>query len=600
MPESNNFLLEAVIFLGAAVICVPLAKRMGVGSVIGYLAAGVIIGPYALQWIDDAESILHFAEFGVVLLLFLIGLELNPAKLWELRQPIFGMGALQVVVTTAIFFAIASVLGLAWPSALIASMALSLSSTAIALQSMTEKNLLNTPAGKAGFSVLLFQDIAVIPMIAVLPLLGMQGDQHSTYWLAVIKAVAVIAMIIVGGHYLLRPLFRIVAQTGSREVFTAFSLFIVIGTAVLMHSVGLSMALGTFLAGVLLADSEYLHQLETDVEPFKGLLLGLFFISVGMSVNLSLLVNSPWIVAALTVALVVVKFFTLWFIGRLNRLEQNQDLLFSLLLAQGGEFAFVLLSAASGMPEVLTKTLILVVALSMIATPLLLLVYMCWIEPLFARIRGRGERAMPVMEQQNNKVIIAGFGRFGQIVARLLHVNGIYPTIIDHSPDHIERVGRFGFKVYYGDATRIDLLETAGAKEASLLVLAMDDRLQINTTAEAVKEHFPQLTVLARAWDMVHVYELLDRGVKVFRRETFESALSLGEDALIALHTPAYQAKLAANKFRTHDFASLYRLYEVHKDEEKLISTAQEAREELEKLFKADQNARQKRHVSWG
>jgi glutathione-regulated potassium-efflux system ancillary protein KefC len=559
--DDHSLLYGAILYLAAAVITVPVFKRLGLGAVLGYLVAGVAIGPWGLGLIRDVETILHVAELGVVLLLFLIGLELNPHRLWAMRRPILGLGGAQVAATTIALTAAGLLFGLDWRAALVAGMGLALSSTAIALRVLTERNLLPTPGGNAGFSVLLFQDIAVIPMLAALPLLaptagaGLEGASGSG-WLEALARLGVIGAIVVGGHYLLRPVLRLIAATGLREIFTAFALLLAMGTAALMQTVDLSMALGAFLAGVLLADSEYRHALESDIEPFKGLLLGLFFIAVGMSIDFGLLLDSPLLVLALVTGLVAIKAAVLYALAVLYPLPAPQRPFFALVLSQGGEFALVLFSAARGLhclsPE-LSALLMGVVALSMLTTPLLLGLYEGLIEP---RLRGPAEtRPMDAVEGHDHSVIVAGFGRVGQIVARLLNANGIETTILDHDPEHIEIIRRFGFKVFYGDAARLDLLRAAGADRARLLVLAIDDRAQALKIVDLVREHFPNLSILARAWDVFHLLQLQDKGVTRVEREAFEGALRMGESALNRLGFGAWAAKQAANRFRAHDQA---------------------------------------------
>ena len=466
--NEHGLLFNAFVYLLAAVLAVPLSKRFGFGAVLGYLLAGVGIGPWVLGLIREAEDILHFAEFGVVLLLFAIGLELNPKRLWAMRKPILGLGAAQVIISMAILAAIGMAMGLDLPVAAVAAMGLSLSSTAMALQLLTERNLLPTPAGHSGFSVLLFQDIAVIPMLAVIPLLVVDtaAVDGGFDWLALLEAIGVIALIIIGGRLVLRPVLRLIAATELREVFTAFSLLLVIATALLMQAVGMSMALGAFLAGVLLAESEYRHALESDIEPFKGLLLGLFFIAVGMSIDFGILLRDPLLIAGLALGLIAIKAAVLFALGRLYGLPARQLPLFALVLSQGGEFAFLLFGVAQSVgvfPAAVTDTLIVTVALSMLTTPLLMVANDRYITP---RLDHRPAPPMDAMEDQGHAVIIAGFGRFGQIVGRLLHANGIDATVLEHDPDHIETLRRFRFKVYYGDACRLDLLRAAGADHA--------------------------------------------------------------------------------------------------------------------------------------
>jgi len=591
--DDHGLLYGPILYLAAAVITVPVFKRLGLGAVLGYLVAGVAIGPWGLGLIRDADRILHVAEFGVVLLLFLIGLELNPHRLWALRRPILGLGGAQVAATTIALTAAGLLFGLDGRAALVAGMGLALSSTAIALQVLTERNLLPTPGGSAGFSVLLFQDIAVIPMLAALPLLapaaGLEGASGPG-WLEALARLGVIGAIVVGGHYLLRPVLRLIAATGLREIFTSFALLLVMGTAALMQTVDLSMALGAFLAGVLLADSEYRHALESDIEPFKGLLLGLFFIAVGMSIDFGLLLDRPLLILALVMGLVAIKVTILYGLAVLYPLPAPQRPFFALVLSQGGEFALVLFSAALGLrglsPE-LSGLLMGVVALSMLTTPLLLGLYEGLIEP---RLCGPVEtRPMDPVEGQDHSVIVAGFGRVGQIVARLLNANGIETTILDHDPEHIETIRRFGFKVFYGDAARLDLLRAAGADRARVLVLAIDDPAQALKIVELVRDHFPNLSILARAWDVFHLLQLQDKGVTQVEREAFEGALRLGESALNRLGFGAWAAKQAANRFRAHDQALLADLLaHFQEDIEVRATISASARERLREEMEAD------------
>lgn len=592
--DDHSLLFNAFTYLLAAVIAVPISKRLGFGAVLGYLLAGVVIGPWGLGFIKEAEDILHFAEFGVVLLLFAIGLELNPRRLWAMRKPILGLGAAQVMMTTVVLTGVGIVLGLPSAIALVAAMGLSLSSTAMALQLLTEKNLLPTPAGHGGFSVLLFQDIAVIPMLAVIPLLAIDAAATTAYafdWVALLKAFGVIGLIIVLGRLLLRPVLRLIAATGLREVFTAFSLLLVIGTALLMTSVGMSMALGAFLAGVLLAESEYRHALESDIEPFKGLLLGLFFIAVGMSIDFGILLRDPIITATLALGLVLVKGVILFALGRMYGLPSQQLPLFALVLAQGGEFAFVLFGVAQTtgvFAGEITDTLIVTVALSMLTTPLLVVLNDRFITP---RLDRTAAPPMDEMEDQGHSVIIAGFGRFGQIVGRLLHANGIEATVLEHDPNHIETLRRFHFKVFYGDACRLDLLRAAGAENARVLVVAIDDREGVRKLVELAHANFPNLKVITRAWDVTHLFELLEQGADVLERETFEGALRLGERVLKQLGFAAWRAKQAAHRFRACDEETLRELYRhYHEDIDVRARIAADARERMREIMQADED----------
>jgi glutathione-regulated potassium-efflux system ancillary protein KefC len=585
-------LLNPLIYLLAAVIAVPIAKKLGLGAVLGYLLAGIAIGPWGLGLIHEVEDILHFSEFGVVLLLFLIGLELDPKRLWSLRRSIFGWGSAQVGLVSLVLCLAAMAVGIDWRVALIGSLGMSLSSTAIALATLGERKLTATPAGSAGFAILLFQDIAAIPMMAAVPLLGVAVAQGSGKgWLHALQVVAVIALLIFGGRYLIRPILRIIAKTGMREIFTAFALLLVIATCLLMQSVGMSMALGTFLAGVLLADSEYRHALESDLEPFKGLLLGLFFIAVGMSVDFGIFLQQPLLILGLVLGFLVLKTLVMFGLAKCFRIPRDQQLFFAFLLSQSGEFAFVVFGAATT-AQVLTprisSILVVVVALSMVITPLLLLLHDRLLLP---RLQAAGKRAEDDIEPQDHPVIIAGFGRFGQIIGRLLHANGIGLTILDHDPDQVESLRKFGFKVFYGDATRIDLLRTAGIEKARLLVIAIDDVAASLKLVEAVQRAFPHLQIAARARNVTHVYDLMDRGVTVLERETFEGALQMGKQVLQQLDFGAYRAHRAAMKFRAHNIQTLHKLYPHYKDQKQMVSMAVQAREELEAMFASDNDA---------
>ena len=596
--DSHGFLFNLVVYLSAAVIAVPLFARIGLGSVLGYLAAGVCIGPWGLGLIKNVGDILHFSEIGVVLLLFLIGLELEPRKLWTMRRPILGVGGTQVLVTAGLLFPLGMWLGLRWQTALVAALGLALSSTAIALQSLKEKNLLNTPAGRTGFSVLLFQDIAVIPIIALIPLLGFgaqaAGDGGGNQ--SALMIIGVIGAILVVGRFFLRHIFAFVAATRLREVFTALSLLLVSGIAAIMDMLGISMALGAFLAGVLLANSEYRHALESDIEPFKGLLLGLFFISVGMSVNFGLLLENPLLIFALTAALVALKAAVLFVIARASGIGAHQRGVFSFTLAQGGEFGFVLFGFAvtAGAMEVqVANQLTLAVALSMASTPLLLIVDEKLIAPRFFRaglIGGDGEGDMDDIADNQNPVIIVGFGRFGQVVGRMLMANKITPTLIDNNPEQLERVRRFGYKSYYGDALRLDVLRSAGAAQAKLIVLSMADRETINQAIELIRREFPNLKIFARAYDRGHAMHLIDNRVDGFSRETFASALELAKDALMEFGFTSWQAQRLSETFRQFDIDTLQQQVAVRHDEKALISIARTARTNIEETFAADKD----------
>ncbi len=584
-----SWLQEAVIFLGAAVVAVPLAKRSGFGAVLGYLVAGIAIGPWGLRLITDVESILHFGEFGVVLLLFIIGLELQPKRLWVMRRPLFVIGGAQVALTTALLAAAAFAAGLSAASAIVVGFALSLSSTAFALQMLAEKKQLTTRHGRAAFAILLFQDLAVIPALALIPLLGDAGSaaDASTLWPAVAEAVVAVAVIVVGGHFLLRPVFRLVSTTGIHEVFTATALLVVVGTALLMASVGLSMALGAFLAGVLLADSEYRHALEADIDAFKALLLGLFFIAVGMSVNVGLIGAEPVLVVGLVLGLVAVKFSVLFVLARMNGLAAGPALSVASVLPQGGEFAFVIFGAAVAvglMDPVHSDLLILVVTLSMAVTPLLFALN----DAVQGMMRKAPAPEYEHVEEEDNPVIIAGFGRFGQIVARILRAKRIGFTALEYSSEQVDFVRRYGNKVYYGDASRLDLLRAAGIDKAKIFVLAIDEVAASLRTAELVRKHFPNLKILARARNRKHAYQLMDLGVTAIWRETLLSSLDLARAVLLGLGLSKAETERAVNTFRGHDEKRLVDHHAMHNDEERMVYLAQEAASELEQLFAED------------
>lgn len=597
---NHGFLHSAVIFLTCAVIAVPIFKRLGLGSVLGYLVGGIVIGPFGLALISNVEDILHFSEFGVVLFLFLIGLELEPKRLWSLRLPIFGLGSLQVVLNAAVMGGVAYALGWAWPAALIAGLGLALSSTAIALQMIKDRNQLLTHAGNSGFSILLFQDIAVIPILALLPLLGETaetarvGAEGAAGFMKFAKTAAVLIAVIAVGRYTTRPLFRFIASARLREVFTATALLLVVSMAALMANLELSMGLGAFMAGVLLADSEYRHALETDIEPFKGLLLGLFFISVGMSIDLPAVGRQPGLVAGIVGGVVAIKFVVHYGLARLFSIPRPAAPFFALVLAQVGEFAFVLFAAAKAagvLSEQAAAPLIAASALSMLASPLLLFAFERWLEPWMKSLGDQGtEPVADAIENQHPAVIIAGFGRFGQIVGRLLYANGVKATVLDHEPDQIELLRRFGFKVYFGDATREDLLEAAGIRDAKILVVAIDDGDEALRLIDLAQKQFPHLKIYARARNVQHAYKLMDREIAGWERETFESSLRLGTEVLKGLGWPAHPAWRAANRFRDHNLTMLSELRGLRDNQADLVARAKQARTDLEKMFEREKS----------
>ncbi|WP_318506608.1 glutathione-regulated potassium-efflux system protein KefB [Photobacterium leiognathi] len=599
---TNDFLVLSVVFLSAAIIAVPLAQKLGLGSVLGYLIAGIIIGPWGLALISDVDAILHFSEFGVVLLLFLIGLELNPKKLWQMRKPILGLGGSQVVITSIVIAGIVmSFAGLlpkiTWRDAAVIGMGLALSSTAIALRVIEEQQLSGSDTGKSGFAVLLFQDIAVIPMLALLPALagGEGGSWNDAVWM-----LGGIALLLVGGHFLLRPLFRYVVMSGVRELFNVAALLLVLGIALIMQAFGLSMALGAFLAGVLLAESEYRHELEIAIEPFKGLLLGLFFISVGMAVNIGLLWQYPLQILAAVLALVAVKGGVLYLLARIFGVREKSRSQMAAILSQGGEFAFVLFTAArtEGLLDgQLLAFLLVVVSLSMMTTPLVLTLQNRWY------VRGFQADVEPEPEtdvvDRSPQVIITGFGRFGQVIGRLLFSNKIKVTILERDPSQIQFLRKFGYKVFYGDATQLDLLRSAGADKAEAIIICTDAPTEVMEVVALCQQHFPHLKILARARSRVEAHQLLSQGVECFSRETFAGALDLGRQALISLGMHPYKAKRAEAHFRKIDTQALRDLLPQHSEEVNLASRQKEARKELEEIFDREMRGEQERHHGW-
>ena len=601
MEHLPAWLINSFIYLSAAVIVVPLSKALGLGSIIGYLAAGIAIGPWGLGFVTNVQDILHFAEFGVVLMLFLVGLELEPKRLWSLRRPIFGWGSAQMAGCAVAIFALAWVCGVPTPIAVVAALGLALSSTAIALQVMGERNLLPTGSGQAGFSILLFQDVAAIPILALLPLLA--GSLEPNQAVApveriqeAIKIVAVIAGIVIGGRLLLRPLLRWIARSKTPEIFTAASLLLVVGISALMQIVGLSMALGAFLAGVLLAESEYRRELETNIEPFKGLLLGLFFIAVGMGVDLGVLRASPLQMAAVVLGFLAVKGAVIFTIARLMKLPFQERPVFTLLLAQGGEFAFVVFQAAAGagvLPAQTASLLVGAVAVSMLVSPLLLVAIDKLLLPRYA---GCGVPVMEeISEQQDAPILVAGFGRYGQIVSRVLLAQGHSCTVLDHDAEMIEAARSFGYRVFYGDATRLDLLRTAGAAKAKVLMVAVDDVTQSLEIVDLVREHFPHLKIVARARDVTHWNQLRDRDVMLVQREMFESSLLSAQSVLEVLGQPTDAAGATVQRFRQHNLELFEQLHPYYKDNAKLISVVKQGRLQLEEQMskeRAEQKTR--------
>lgn len=586
----SSFLLQSAVFLAAAAIAAPIAKKLNISSVLGYLAAGVLIGPYGLGFIYSVyqvENILHIAEYGVALLLFLIGLELRPARLWTMRGSILGLGASQVVLTALLLLPVFLAGGVGWQKSAFVALALSLSSTAFVLQVLEEKGELTTRHGRSAFSVLLFQDLAAIPLIAIVPLLGSgEGDEGLTL-LAAAKAVGAVLLVIILGRYALSTLYKLVALTGVREAMTASALLTVVGVALLMEMAGLSAALGAFLAGALLADSPYRHQIEADIAPFEGLLLGLFFTAVGMALNLHLLFEEPVVIAAAVIGLLTLKGLVLYGLGRWHGLDSRAARRLALAMSQGGEFAFVLFATALGenvIARQAAEVLTVIVTLSMLATPVLLL-----IDDVFGRRRAP-ERPFDEMPEESGHVIIAGFGRFGQIVARVLRARGIPFIALDDSAEQVDFVARFGSEAYYGDASRIDILEAARVEKARAFVLAIDDVEASLRTAEIVRHQYPGLKIYARARNRQHVHQLMDLGIEVIRRETFLPALELTRELLRGLGLAESEVRRTIETFREHDQRRLYDDYAHYTDQDKLAAQAKKQSQELEELFAQDES----------
>ncbi|MBF2050121.1 MAG: cation:proton antiporter [Elainella sp. C42_A2020_010] len=597
--SNENLFFQAFVYLTAAVITVPISKRLGLGSVLGYLIAGVIIGPFGLRLVgQEGQDVMRFAEFGVVMMLFLVGLQLQPDLLWRMRMPIVGLGGLQMIANVVLLSGLGLLLGLSWQTALAISLILPLSSTAIGVQTLTERGLMRTPGGQSAFSVLLFQAVAVIPILALLPLLAANPavDQAAAAqtglagWQQTLLVITTVAGIVVGGRFLMRPVFRFIAATRLREIFTATALLLVVGITLAMQAVGLSPALGTFVAGVVLAESEYRHELMSTIEPFQSLLLGLFFLSVGASIDFNLVLGQPLLIVGLIIGVSIFKSGLLIGLGTLFKLGLSQSILFAFALVQGDEFAFVLFSFAAQsnvLSENLAGILIAVVALSMLLSPLFMIAYDRLIEPRFAT--ASDEREADEIDDNENPVIIAGFGRFGQIVGRLLLANGCSITVLEHNPAQIELLRRFGWKVFYGDASRIDLLYAAGADQAKLLVIAIDDSEKILEMADLARKHFPDLKLLARAIDRRHAYELIRREVDVIQRETFSSALDMGVEALKLLGVRSYRAHRAAQTFRHHDEEALHDMAAMAEDDSALMARSRQLSEDLEQILQSDE-----------
>jgi monovalent cation:proton antiporter-2 (CPA2) family protein len=584
------FLYTPIILLAAAVIIVPVVKRLGFGNVLGYLTAGLVIGPAGLGLVTNVESIAHVSELGVVMLLFLIGLELRPARLWVMRRALLGLGTAQMTITTGILALLAHSVGLGWPAAIVLGFGFALSSTALVLPMLAEHDLLSTQAGRDAFSVLLFQDLAIIPFVALLPLLD--GDVPSltgtAAWLALARAVGALLIVLIGGRFLVRPIFRAVSAAETPEIFTATTLLIVIGTAALVSAAGLSMSLGAFMAGVILSDSEYRHELEADIKPFEGLLLGIFFISVGMTANIALLTEEPLVIVGAVAALILVKAAILFVLARFAGHDIRNATRFALALAQAGEFAFVLFAVALSqgiLNQAQSAGAILVVTLSMMVSPLVFLAAERWLMPKLDR---RPPRQFDRIDIEPRPVIICGFGRVGQIIGRILMMRGIRFTALDANPDQIDQVRRFGTKAYYGDPTRPDLLRAAGAETAKVLVVALDDVAATLKVVQTAQRYFPHLTILARARNRRAAHLLMDLRVTKIVRETFYSSIRMTEEVLEELGLPPDEIERTIATFVERDERVLVEQHGIYQDESQMIQTTKQAAEELRGLLEAD------------
>ncbi|MFC0268444.1 monovalent cation:proton antiporter-2 (CPA2) family protein [Kushneria aurantia] len=585
-----SFILEAAVMLGAAVIAVPLFARFKLGSILGYLCAGLILGPSISGFIAEPESVLHFSEIGIVMLLFVIGLELEPSRLWQLRKRLFGLGSLQLVLTALLLLPLGLALGLGNTAATLLGLTLALSSTAFALQLLTEHQQLASPHGQTAFAILLFQDLAVIPLLALMPVLGSNGDAESggPLWLSLLQATGVVVATLVVGRYLFPRVLRMVAGSQVHEVFTAAALFMVLGTAWVMEHAGLSMALGAFLAGVLLADTPYRHELEANIEPFKGILLGLFFLAVGMSVDLALVLQSAPIVVGITLAILLSKMLVLTLLGLATRMPRQQIPRLATVIAQGGEFDFVLLTtavAAGVIDQRIASLCIAAVTLSMAATPFLYR----YGSRLGERLRPAGRRWETQFPDDDPPVIIAGLGRFGQIVARMLRMQNVRFTALDPNIRQVEFIRQFGSRIYYADATRLDLMRAAGLEKAKMLIICVDNEETCTTIARLAREHFPHLEVYARARNRHHAWHLQDLGVRVAIRETFSAGLELSQEALIGLGYPSARAAEAVRLFRDFDQRMFEDSRRYRHDNDQLLQNDRAAMEELYRLFQQEE-----------
>jgi glutathione-regulated potassium-efflux system ancillary protein KefC len=584
--SEHGLAFDVMVYLAAAVVCVPLAKRLGLGSVLGYLAAGCAIGPWGLRFVTNVESTMHFSEFGVVLMLFVIGLELEPERLRAMRREVLLGGSLQLAACAAPLALVGLLVGLPWQGAVVAAVALALSSTAIVMTTLAERSLGSTTVGRTSFAILLFQDIAAIPLLVVIPLLSASGDTTLS-WEGPVQGILAVLAVVVLGRYVIPPVIRRVASLHQREVFTACALLLVLGIAQLMAAVDVSMGLGAFLAGVLLAGSEFRHALVSDLEPFRGLLMGLFFIAVGMTVDFGLLTHEPLVVLALVAGFSVLKLAMLRAIAPRLHMSPRQGWLFAVLLSQGGEFAFVVFGAvhqARLLPGNWDARLTLTVALSMALMPVLLVAH----DRLLARAPAATPATPATIESEDAPVIIAGFGRFGQIVGRLLFASGLRATVLDHDADQIEFLKRFGFRVFYGDARREDLMHAAGASKARVLVVAVDDTEACVAIVDMARHQFPHLRIVARARNVQTWFELRRRGVELVEREVFEASMAAGRRTLELLDVRPHEAFERAATFRRHNVAMLEQLFVHVDDEARRISLVRAAREDLEQQFERE------------
>ncbi len=580
----ESYIEQALVFIGAAIVLVPIFKYLGFGSVLGYLIAGIIVGPYGLKLINDSESVMHLAELGVVLLLFMIGLEIQPFKLWSMRKHLFGLGGLQVLLTTVFFMFIGKYFGMSTLASVLIGFSLSLSSTAFAMQTLNERNQFNTEFGRASFSVLLMQDLIAIPALAFIPVLASSGGSTPLSWEKMIWFCAILAFLIIASRYFMRPIFRMIAATRTREIFTAAILFIVLGVAMIMQKIGLSAALGTFIAGVLLAESEYRHEIETNLEPFKSLFMGLFFIAVGMSVSLDVILMNPLLVFGLAFAYLFIKTCIIYGVGRLLRMNHENSKLMGLQIAQGGEFAFVIFGMIMTYQLVPSDTITLltaVITLSMAINPAISKIDEKWSESR----QKKQNVTYDTFRDESPSVIIAGFGRFGQIFGRVMRAQGIAFVAIDHDSGQIELLRKFGSKVYYGDASREDLLEAAGAAKAKYFILAVDNVETSLEIVKTIKKHFSHLKIFARARNRGHVFSLMDEGIEHIKRETFDSSVYFVQDFLEEIGFPHEKAKSLMKRFKRHDEIMLEEQYKVRHDDKMFVSLSKQSTAQLAQVL---------------